>query len=414
MAFFIFVNLSLLLIHNAAYASNNVELSVDQEEVTLVRKQLANVTFYVRGNLTEHVELTLRRVDPFDATPHMFVLDKDKHSQIVTVSGVSITSWTVLEFESCKARSAHECPFKNLNQTFVGVHVVHSNALSVTVIIVGWIYFIAWSVSFYPQILLNIRRKSVVGLNFDFLTLNIIGFTCYAFYNCLMYFDENIHMLYEEVHPHSLNPVLLNDVVFAVHALFACIVTAFQCMFYQRGGQNVSFTCIGISSLFILFSLGSLIATLAGGLNALQFINNLSYIKMAVTCCKYFPQAIFNFRRKSTIGWSIGNILLDFTGGTMDILQMILQASNTNDWSIFYGNPVKFGLGLVSMAFDILFIVQHYILYPNHTESTAVVVNEDNVDSVDSTAKKDIESARNEDGNASSVTSQPTRDEINV
>lgn len=73
-------------------------------------------------------------------------------------------------------------------------------------------------------------------------------------------------------------------------------------------------------------------ATLFGALNWLQFIVALSYVKLAVTCSKYFPQAILNFRRKSTVGWSIGNILLDFTGGSMDILQMILQASNTSEW----------------------------------------------------------------------------------
>ena len=29
-----------------------------------------------------------------------------------------------------------------------------------------------------------------------------------------------------------------------------------------------------------------------------------------------------NYRRKSTVGWSIGNILLDFTGGSLSILQV--------------------------------------------------------------------------------------------
>ncbi|VDM73176.1 unnamed protein product [Strongylus vulgaris] len=71
----------------------------------------------------------------------------------------------------------------------------------------------------------------------------------------------------------------------------------------------------------------------------------------------------FNFRRKSTVGWSIGNILLDFTGGALDIVQMVFQSYNVNNWSAFYGNPVKFGLGLVSIIFDIIFIIQHYILY---------------------------------------------------
>lgn len=35
-----------------------------------------------------------------------------------------------------------------------------------------------------------------------------------------------------------------------------------------------------------------------------------------------------NYRRKSTEGWSIGNVLLDFTGGVLSILQMIVQSYN--------------------------------------------------------------------------------------
>lgn len=115
----------------------------------------------------------------------------------------------------------------------------------------------------------------------------------------------------------------------------------------------------------MLFAIGSLVAALFEAVDWLMFINFLSYVKMAVTLSKYFPQAILNFRRKSTVGWSIGNVLLDFTGGSMDIVQMILQGINTDDWTAFYGNPVKFGLGLISMVFDVLFIIQHYCLYRN-------------------------------------------------
>lgn len=35
-----------------------------------------------------------------------------------------------------------------------------------------------------------------------------------------------------------------------------------------------------------------------------------------------------NFRRKSTVGWSIGNVLLDFIGGSFSLLQMFLQSYN--------------------------------------------------------------------------------------
>lgn len=70
-----------------------------------------------------------------------------------------------------------------------------------------------------------------------------------------------------------------------------------------------------------------------------------------------------NYRRKSTVGWSIGNILLDFTGGILSMAQMILNAYNFDDWNSLFGDPTKFGLGLFSVLFDILFMVQHYVLY---------------------------------------------------
>lgn len=92
-----------------------------------------------------------------------------------------------------------------------------------------------------------------------------------------------------------------------------------------------------------------------------------------------------NYKRKSTVGWSIGNIFLDFTGGALSILQMILNAYNyskyssqnfylfiysfinlnliLDDWASVFGDPTKFGLGFLSILFDIIFFLQHYVFY---------------------------------------------------
>lgn len=48
---------------------------------------------------------------------------------------------------------------------------------------IGWTYFLAWSASFYPQAILNWRRKSVQGLSMDFIHLNVLGFLCYSVRN---------------------------------------------------------------------------------------------------------------------------------------------------------------------------------------------------------------------------------------
>lgn len=40
------------------------------------------------------------------------------------------------------------------------------------------------------------------------------------------------------------------------------------------------------------------------------------------------PQVYFNFRRKSTAGWTIWMIWLDITGGSFSMLQMLTIAYN--------------------------------------------------------------------------------------
>jgi hypothetical protein len=84
-------------------------------------------------------------------------------------------------------------------------------------------------------------------------------------------------------------------------------------------------------------------------------------------------QVVMNIRRKSSVGWSIQNVLLDFTGGTMSVAQLLLQCVVTNDFTQIAGNPVKFGLGFVSISFDIVFMVQHYCIYlePRQLDSAA-------------------------------------------
>lgn len=40
-----------------------------------------------------------------------------------------------------------------------------------------------------------------------------------------------------------------------------------------------------------------------------------------------------------------------------------------DDWLTIFKNFTKFGLGMVSILFDVLFIVQHYCLYRDRTGS---------------------------------------------
>ncbi|XP_062412691.1 cystinosin [Sardina pilchardus] len=241
--------------------------------------------------------------------------------------------------------------------------VVRSNILAIINQVIGWIYFVAWSISFYPQAYENWRRKSVVGLNFDFLALNLTGFFAYSVFNVGLFWVPYFKEEFLKKDPNGVNPVDANDVFFSLHAVLLCLVYICQCAMYERGGQKVSRVAIGLLVLGWTFALISLFVAVAGKITWLDYLYYFSYIKLAVTLVKYIPQAYMNFQRKSTEGWSIGNVLLDFTGGSFSIIQMFLQSYNNDKWRLIFGDPTKFGLGLFSIFFDVIFILQHYCLY---------------------------------------------------
>lgn len=126
----------------------------------------------------------------------------------------------------------------------------------------------------------------------------------------------------------------------------------------------------------IIFLFISSIISLANRLSTLELLYFFSYVKLAITIIKYCPQAYMNYRLKSTEGWSIGNILLDFTGGILSLIQMFLLADNYNDWTSIFGSPTKLGLGLFSIFFDVIFILQHYVCYRHSERKNHVASNE--------------------------------------
>ena len=83
------------------------------------------------------------------------------------------------------------------------------------------------------QVFLNFYRRSVIGLNFDFLVLNITGFLCYSVFNLVLYISTVVQDQYFARFPGGVIPVQLNDLVFALHALALSSFTGFQALIFK-------------------------------------------------------------------------------------------------------------------------------------------------------------------------------------
>jgi cystinosin len=68
------------------------------------------------------------------------------------------------------------------------------------------------------------------------------------------------------------------------------------------------------------------------GINVVQ-IYATQYVKILLTVFKYVPQVLENVRRRSTLGWSITQQLMDFTGGILSLAQLVIDSSLQADWT---------------------------------------------------------------------------------
>ncbi|KAM6549669.1 hypothetical protein CsatB_021345 [Cannabis sativa] len=127
--------------------------------------------------------------------------------------------------------------------------------MEITYEALGWIAFLCWSLCFYPQVILNFRRKSVVGLNFDFIVLNLTKHTSYLIYNATLYFSSTVQNQYFQKYGFGqMIPVAANDVALSIHVTLLTIILLFQISIYERGDQTISKIALLIVSVVWLFA----------------------------------------------------------------------------------------------------------------------------------------------------------------
>lgn len=206
-----------------------------------------------------------------------------------------------------------------------------------------------------------------------------------------MYYSPLIREQYAARNNGHMPSVAANDVAFAAHAFVASAVILSQYYpsvwgFDAAGATRVSRfimgTCFGgLAGVLCvaLLVMQTAAAREAAGAPlvpardwcALDMVYAISYVKLVITLVKYAPQVVHNYRARSTKGWSIGGILLDFTGGVLSVAQLCIDSYLVGDWTGITGNPVKLALGNLSMLYDSVFIAQHYVLYAPDKDAEA-------------------------------------------
>jgi hypothetical protein len=136
-------------------------------------------------------------------------------------------------------------------------------------------------------------------------------------------------------------------------------------------------------------AIGGAAFTKIGNFTFLDWLYLVSTIKLVISIIKFIPQVLLNWRLQSSEGFSVampalvGHFLSseqsslwydeltpqDLTGGVLSLLQLIISSVFiAHDPSGIVANPVKLGLSIQSIVFDIIFLVQKLYLYRDATD----------------------------------------------
>lgn len=239
--------------------------------------------------------------------------------------------------------------------------------------VIGWVYVVGWGVANYPTVISNAQLKSVQGISIDYMYFNMMGFILYTLYTGMMWGSAVVKQeFFEENGEWPL--IRLNDLVFGLHNLFtnSLILSQAYCWgFKKNDNQRLSSTAKTILGLVSLYVLGGGyyiyhtqgFVPVANCFNWMHLFTSLGLVKIGMSVCKNIPQILYNYNRKSTHGWPILMIWLDFTGAFLSFVQLLLDAWQVNDLYAIFDNKPKLFLAIQVFIADFIFFFQHYYLY---------------------------------------------------
>ena len=219
----------------------------------------------------------------------------------------------------------------------------------------GWIYAAAFLGGYFFISFEIYQKKTSAGLSWNYFVLSLLGYLYYLFY-----FFWGMESQSSDI----ASSIHFQDFLFIICSVLWHGIVYFQMRMYPGCSENrVSWVYAGLCAL----SFGSIFIVYAITGDAVETMTFMGTLKTIFSVYMLIPQAILNWKRKSTYGWSVLNCILDVFAGLFSIVQVMIDYWGL-DLPVTQRGPrdlniAKLSLGLVCVVFDILFIYQHFYLY---------------------------------------------------
>lgn len=231
----------------------------------------------------------------------------------------------------------------------------------------GWAYAIIWGVAFYPTIFLNYKLKTSDSMSWDFIILNLVGYSCYTLSLYLQLYNDTVRLQYKQLFGGRLPLLSLADITYSAHGLLLIYIILSQIIFgnslWKFNNQRISFRLQRTSRILLMVLFTYVFLSLSADKSGHAFLNftiNLAYCKIIISLVKYLPQVQHNYRRKTMYGISRMQIQLDLLGALFCIAEIYLK-NELPLMKAIEANRGKLGITLVASVFSTIFLYQIHI-----------------------------------------------------
>eukprot|EP01063_Lacrimia_lanifica_P002656 TRINITY_DN1140_c0_g1_i1.p1 TRINITY_DN1140_c0_g1~~TRINITY_DN1140_c0_g1_i1.p1 ORF type:complete len:1589 (+),score=551.59 TRINITY_DN1140_c0_g1_i1:139-4905(+) len=215
---------------------------------------------------------------------------------------------------------------------------------------VGWVCTCLWTGSVMVLVHSNYAAKSTAGITADMVLYNVVGLLGWTIFCCYFYVNDDMGV-----------PVFLPDIVYSLSS-YACILTLVAQFAIYGGAGPTMFAKLYCGACLSYLARSAAENGLAG--SYADVVRAMAMVHLACAAVKYGPQAMYNYQRKSTEGYSIVAVWLDFGGAVLLLVQMFFDGVMRHKWSLMITlNVPKFALAIEVIFFNSVYALQHYVLY---------------------------------------------------
>lgn len=229
-----------------------------------------------------------------------------------------------------------------------------SEALKYTSLCIGFSQTTLFAIALICILYEPIKVKSSDGLSFDLILINTFGYLLLVMQDC--FGIQSPKSQYS-------NEVHITDLIFSFVGMTFCYCG--QVVFTQlpRTSKLTVSWFFGIMPIVAGILVILIMSICTQEMNSV--FRTCGSIKACISLMGYCPQIQLIFRNKSTKGWSIKSSVLEFTGGCLAIVQIVIDFFCVSNGEGFFAslNYGKFFLNFFCCVCCSVIFFQHFVLF---------------------------------------------------